>query len=145
MWLTFSTILSIYCYIESTGAGPVAKWLSLHAPLCSPGCHRFGSQARTWHCSSGHAEVVSHITQPEGPNNQNIELCPGGALGRRKRKKKKVQSQCESCINIHSYLHGGRNVALCHFTAFSLVFCYFFISDPHLHIISDLWFTAHEH
>ena len=32
---------------NSMGAGPVAQWLSLHAPLQQPRVHRFRSQVQT--------------------------------------------------------------------------------------------------
>ena len=44
----------------------MAEWLSSHTILPGPGVRHFGSQAWTWHCSSGHAEVMSHIAQPGG-------------------------------------------------------------------------------
>ena len=46
-------------------AGPVAGWLRSHALLQRPRVHRFGSLVWTWHRSSGHAEVASHIAQAE--------------------------------------------------------------------------------
>ena len=41
-----------------------------------------------WHCSSGHAEVVSHIAQPEGPTTRiyNYVL---GVFGEKKKKREK--------------------------------------------------------
>ena len=45
----------------------MAEWLSLHALLRQPRVLLVGSWAQTWHHSSGHAEVASHIAQPEGP------------------------------------------------------------------------------
>ena len=44
------------------GTSSVAEWLSLVLRCSGPG---FGSWARTWHRSSGHIEVVSHIPQLE--------------------------------------------------------------------------------
>ena len=49
------------------GAGPMAEWLSSRAPLQGPGFHWFRSWVQTWHLSSGHTEVASHIAQLEGP------------------------------------------------------------------------------
>ena len=65
----------------------MAKWLSLHARLGDPGFCWFGSWAWTWHCSSSHVEVASHVAQPEVPTTRiyNYVL---GVWGRRKRKKK---------------------------------------------------------
>ena len=47
------------------GAGAVAKWLSW-------------SWARTWHRSSGHAEVASHMPQPEALTTRIYNYVPGG-------------------------------------------------------------------
>ena len=56
----------------STAGGLVFRW--------------FESWARTWHCSSNHAEAASHMTQLEGPTTKNIQLCTRW-LWREKRKK----------------------------------------------------------
>ena len=67
----------------------MAEWLSSCAPLGSAGFCWFGSWAWTWHHSSSHAEVVSHMPQPEGPATRiyNYVL---GRFGEKKQKKKKV-------------------------------------------------------
>ena len=70
---------------EDIGAGPVAEWLSLHAPLRWPRVRQFRSWAWTWHCSSSHAEAVCHRAQPEGPTTENTQLCTGG-FGEKKKK-----------------------------------------------------------
>ena len=61
-------------FAHSAAGGPVFRW--------------FESWARTWHCSSNHAEAASHMPQLEGPTTKNIQLCPGG-LWREKGKKQK--------------------------------------------------------
>ena len=48
----------------STAGGPVFHW--------------FESWARTWHCSSDHAEAASHMPQLEGPTMKNLQLCTRG-------------------------------------------------------------------
>ena len=50
------------------------------------GFRGFGSWARTWHHSSGHAEAVSHMPQLEGPTTKNIQLCTGGLWGEKGKK-----------------------------------------------------------
>ena len=45
----------------------MAKWLSSRALLQQPRVRQFRSWAQTWHRSSSHAEVASHIAQPERP------------------------------------------------------------------------------
>lgn len=55
----------------------------------------------------------------------------------------KVQSRFKQCIYLFIYPWWKEYVALCHFTAFSLLLFYFFNSDPYLYIVSDLRFTAH--
>ena len=69
------------------GAGPVAEWLSSRAPLQGGPVFRwFESWARTWHCSSGHAEAASHMPRLEGPTTKNIQLCTGGLWGEKGKK-----------------------------------------------------------
>ena len=49
-----------------------------------------GSWVRTWHRSSGHAEVASHIAQPEGPTARIYNyVLGGGRFGEKKRKKRR--------------------------------------------------------
>ena len=48
----------------------------------------FESWARTWHCSSDHAEAASHIPQLEEPTTKNIQLCTGGLWGEKGNNKK---------------------------------------------------------
>ena len=64
----------------------MAKWLSLPAPLRQPRVCWFGSWVRTWHHSSGHAEVASHIAQPEALTTRMYKYIPGG-FGEKKKKK----------------------------------------------------------
>ena len=73
-------------------AGPVAEWLSTRAlrPRVSP-----VGILGVWHCSSGHAEVASHIAQPEALTTRiyNYVLGVEEALGRRRRRKKEDWQQ----------------------------------------------------
>ena len=48
---------------------------------CSTSVAQFRSWVRTWHHSSGHAEVVFHMPQLEGPITENTQLCTGGLWG----------------------------------------------------------------
>ena len=59
-------------FARSAAGGPVFCW--------------FESWARTWHCSSGHAEAASHMPQLEGPTTKNIQLCTGGLWGEKGKK-----------------------------------------------------------
>ena len=52
-----------------------------------PGFRRFGSWARTWRRSSGHAEVAYHMPQLEGPTTKNIQLGTGGLWGEKRKNK----------------------------------------------------------
>ena len=52
----------------------------------SPGFHGFRSWVRTWHRLSGHAEVASHIAQPEALTTYNYVL---GGFGEKKKKEKR--------------------------------------------------------
>ena len=80
-------------------AGPMAEQLSLHAPLWRPRVHQFGSWARTWHHSSGHAESVSHVAQPEGPTIEYTTMY-WGALGRRNKKRGRLATVVSSGANL---------------------------------------------
>ena len=56
----------------------------------------FESWARTWHCSSDHAEAASHMPQLEEPTTKNTQLCTGGLWGEKGKNKifkKKIQWQ----------------------------------------------------
>ena len=92
----FNVVILSFSYIRASfktisfGAGPVAEWLSSCALLQAAQCFfSFESWVRTWHCSSNHAEAASHVPQVQAPTTKNIQLCTGGALGR-KRKKKRI-------------------------------------------------------
>src|SRR3712207_7037461 len=61
----------------STADGPVFRW--------------FESWARTWHCSSDHAEAASHMPQLEEPTTKNTQLCTGGLWG--EKGKNKIRSE----------------------------------------------------
>ena len=66
------------------------------------GSHRFRSWARTWHCSSGHAEVASYIAQPEGPTTRIYNYVLGGFEEEEEEKKKignRYQLRCQSLKN----------------------------------------------
>ena len=56
----------------SAAGGPVFPW--------------FGSWARTWHCSSGHAGAASHMPQLEESTMKNIQLCTRGLWGEKGKK-----------------------------------------------------------
>uniref|UniRef100_A0A5F5PI48 Arylsulfatase B n=1 Tax=Equus caballus TaxID=9796 RepID=A0A5F5PI48_HORSE len=62
-----------------------------------PVLRRFESWARTWHCSSDHAEAASHMPQLEEPTTKNTQLCTGGLWGEKGKnkifKKKKENSR----------------------------------------------------
>ena len=60
-------------FARSAAGGPVFHW--------------FESRAQTWHCSSNHAEAVSHMPQLEGPTTKNIQLCTGGLWGEKGKNK----------------------------------------------------------
>ena len=64
----------------------MAKWLSSWTLLGRPRFCWFRSWAWTWHCSSSHAEAVSHIAQPEGPTT-GIYNYVRGCFGEKKKKK----------------------------------------------------------
>ena len=60
-------------FARSAAGGPVFRW--------------FGSWARTWHCSSDHAEAASRMPQLEGPTAGNVQLCTGGLWGEKGKNK----------------------------------------------------------
>ena len=70
------------------GAGPVAEWLVCALRWDGPGFSWFGSWAGTWHRSSGHVEVASHMPQLEGPAAKIYNYVLGGFGGDKAEKKK---------------------------------------------------------
>ena len=73
-------------FTHSAAGGPVFCW--------------FETWARTWHCSSNHAEAASHMPQLEGLTTKNIQLCTRGLWGEKgktkifkKKKKEETESQ----------------------------------------------------
>ena len=65
----------------------MAEWLSTPLRCGGPRFLQFGSWARTWHRSSGHAEVASHMPQLEGPTTRIYNYALGG-FGEKKQKEK---------------------------------------------------------
>ena len=94
----------MYCKValkDQWRGRPMAEWLSSRAPLWRPRVSPvFRSRARTWHCSSSHAEAASHMPQLEGPTTKNTQLCTRGLWGEKgkiksfffKKKKRPVKS-----------------------------------------------------
>ena len=78
----------------------MAKWLSLHALLGSPGFCQCGSWAWTWHHSSGHAEAASHIAQPEGPTTTVYSCVLGGFQEKKGEKEDWQQIDINSGANL---------------------------------------------
>ena len=56
--------------------GRVVKFT--HSAAGGPVCRWFESWARTWHCSSNHAEALSHMPQLEGPTTRIYNYVVGG-------------------------------------------------------------------
>ena len=72
----------IRSFIKITlGAGPAAEWLSSRTLLQQPRVSPVRILDQTWHCSSGHAEVASHMPQLEGLTAKNTKLCTRGLWG----------------------------------------------------------------
>ena len=66
---SFLWVKNSHMWIKNShiGAGPVAKWLSLHSPLRQAKVPQFVSWRGPMHGSSGHAVVASHIEELEWP------------------------------------------------------------------------------
>ena len=76
---------------HKTGAGPVAKWLGLHALLRRPRILLVQIlDVDMWicHCSSSHAEASSHMAQLEGPTTRIYNYLLGDFREKKKEKKK---------------------------------------------------------
>ena len=69
----------------------MAEWLSSQALLRRPGVSPVW--AWTWYCSLGHAEVASHIAQPEALTTRIYNYVLGG-FEEKKEKKKKIGNRC---------------------------------------------------
>ena len=66
-------------FAHSAAGGPVFRW--------------FESWARTWHCSSNHAEAASHMPQLEGLTTKNTQLCTRGLWGEKGKKIKSLKKK----------------------------------------------------
>ena len=69
----------------------MAEWLSSVLRFRGPGFRRFGSQAQTWHCLSGHAEVASHVAQPEALTTRIYKNVWGGLWGEEEKEEEKKE------------------------------------------------------
>ena len=65
----------------------MAEWLSSHTQLWQLGVSPVRIPGRTWHRSSGHAEVASHIVQLEGPTTSIYNYVLGSFQEKKKEKK----------------------------------------------------------
>ena len=88
------------CKILPMGGWPRGRVVkSVRSAAGSPVFRWFESWARTWHCSSNHAEAASHMLQLEGPTTKNIQLCTGGLWGE-KGKNKILKKKNFACGNV---------------------------------------------
>ena len=76
--------------MDLTAAGPVAEWLSSYTLLWRPRVSLVRIPGWTWHPSSDHVEVASHILQLEGPATKTYNYIVGG-FGEKKQKEKKKE------------------------------------------------------
>ena len=73
----------------------MVKWLSSRALLLRPRVSLVRILGATWHRSLGHAEVVSHIAQPESLTTRIYNYVLGGFVEEKKKKeKKKIGNSC---------------------------------------------------
>ena len=70
--------------------GPSGEVCALR--FAGPGFHWFGTWARTWHGSLGHAEAASHTPQLEGPTARIHNYVPGGSGDKKHRLARDVTS-----------------------------------------------------
>ena len=68
--------------------------------FCGPGFHRFGSWVQTWHHSSGHVEVASHMPQLEGPTTKVSNYVLGGFGEKKQEKKRRLATVVKSGANL---------------------------------------------
>ena len=88
-WSISSHILSQNYYIFKMRGGWPRGWVVklMRSAAGGPVFRRFESWARTWHCSSNHAEAASHMPQLEWPTTKNIQLCTRGLWGEKGKNK----------------------------------------------------------
>ena len=67
--------------------------------LGGPGFHWFESWAQTWHRSSSHTEMMSHIAQLEGPTTRIYKYVLGGFGEKKKKKKRRLAADVSSGPN----------------------------------------------
>ena len=63
-----------------------------------PGFPQFRSWAQTWHRSSGHAKVASHIAHPEALTIGTYSYVLGGFGEKEKKKKKKKKEDWQQML-----------------------------------------------
>ena len=66
----------------------------------SPEFRPFIFWAQTWHCSSGHAEAVSHMAQPEAITSRIYNYVLGGFGEKNKKKKRRLATVVNSDANL---------------------------------------------
>ena len=89
----------------SAAGSPVFRW--------------FESWARTWHCSSSHAEAVSHMPQLEGPTMKNVQLCTRGLWG--EKGKNKIFKKKKMSFTNHT-THFSSYVAVCSYDSLDILY-----------------------
>ena len=83
---------------EGAARGRVVKFA--RSASAAPEFCRLGSLVQTWHRSSGHAEAVSHIAQPERPTTGIYSYVLGGFGEKKKKKKKRLATDVSSGANL---------------------------------------------
>ena len=68
----------------------MAEWLNSRVLLQWPGVSPVQILAQTWHRSSGHGEVESHVPQLERPTTKKYTTMYWGDLGEEKQTKKEI-------------------------------------------------------
>ena len=82
---------------EGPATWPVVKFT---LQFSGPGFRWFGSRARTWHLSSGHAEAVSHMPQLEGHTTRIYNYVRGDFGEKKKEEKKGLATDVSSGANL---------------------------------------------
>ena len=112
-------------------------WPSCYGCVLSFGGLRFGwvgSWAWSGHCSSSHAEAVSHVAQLEGPTTRIYNYVLRGFVENKKKRKDWQQMLAQVPVfKKKGILEGEKKIDVVHYTKYSVMYIYYFHNEKANH------------